>query len=245
VAIAPVVPQLLHWGSAFDKSVPLILVLALQMVLIGPNMVFGVALVALHRERRWLGVVAASAVLDLTLNFLLIGRTAEMLDNGALGAAIASTATEAFTFLAAVAILPRSMELWRLLPATARLLLIAVVQILAVHALIPVSIFLAVLGVIVVAGTIRLAAAPTDRASMRAATLNRPPDLFVPGEMTRITEGRVSPGERPQIAAKLARLHDWFLDAEQQHADDAPARSRCLDWADQRECICGAHGWRA
>jgi apolipoprotein N-acyltransferase len=83
---------------------------------------------------------------------------------------------------------------------------------------VPVSIFLAVLGVIVVAGTIRLAAAPTDRASMRATTLNRPPDLFVPGEMTRITEGRVSPGERPQIAAKLARLHDWFLEGSRREA---------------------------
>jgi O-antigen/teichoic acid export membrane protein len=143
VAIAPVVPQLLHWGSVFDKSVPLIAVLALQMVLIGPNMVFGVALVALHRERRWLAVVASSAVLDLTLNFLLIGRTAEMLDNGALGAAIASTATEAFTFLAAIAILPRTMELWRLLPVTGRLLLIALLQVLAVQVLLPISILLA------------------------------------------------------------------------------------------------------
>jgi apolipoprotein N-acyltransferase len=82
----------------------------------------------------------------------------------------------------------------------------------------PVSIFAAVFAVIVVAGTIRLAAAPTDRASMRAATLNRPPDLFVPGEMTRITEGRVPPDERPRIAAKLARLHDWFLKGSRREA---------------------------
>ena len=82
----------------------------------------------------------------------------------------------------------------------------------------PVSIFAAVFAVVVVAGTIRLTAAPSDRASMRAATLNRPPDLFVPGEMTRITEGRVSSDERTRITAKLARLHDWFLEGSRREA---------------------------
>ena len=83
---------------------------------------------------------------------------------------------------------------------------------------VPVSIFASVFGLIVIAGTIRLTAAPTDRASMRAATLNRPADLFVPGEMTRITEGRVSSDERPRIAVKLARLHDWFLEGSRREA---------------------------
>jgi apolipoprotein N-acyltransferase len=46
------------------------------------------------------------------------------------------------------------------------------------------------------AGSVRLMAAPTDRASIRTATLNRPIDLFAPGEMTRISEGRVSATER-------------------------------------------------
>ena len=40
-------------------------------------------------------------------------------------------------------------------------------------------------------GSVRLALAPTDRPSLRMATLNRPVDLFAPGEMTRIAEGRV------------------------------------------------------
>ena len=61
------------------------------------------------------------------------------------------------------------------------------------------------LGAIVLGGYVRLALAPTDRASMRAATINRPPDLFIPGEMTRIAEGRVAAGRaralRRQVVA--------------------------------------------
>ena len=91
----------------------------------------------------------------------------------------------------------------------------------------PVLTFVAVLGAIVVGGTVRLAAAPTDRASIRAATLNRPVDLFISGEMTRITEGRVSPGERPQIDKKLARLHDWFLEGSRR---EARAGARLIVW---------------
>lgn len=62
-----------------------------------------------------------------------------------------------------------------------------------------------VLVVVVAGGTLRLLAAPTDRPSMRTATLNRPADLFIPGEMTRITEGRVPAADHAALAAKLVR----------------------------------------
>src|SRR5207344_749874 len=73
----------------------------------------------------------------------------------------------------------------------------------------PVMACAAVFGVIVAAGSVRLVLAPTDRASLRTATLNRPVDLFVPGEMTRVAEGRVAAGERERFDDKLSRLHDW------------------------------------
>jgi apolipoprotein N-acyltransferase len=82
----------------------------------------------------------------------------------------------------------------------------------------PAVIYSAVLAAIVLAGTVRLAAAPTDRASIRATTLNRPVDLFVPGEMTRIAEGRLSNDERERMAGKLAQLHDWFLEGSRREA---------------------------
>jgi apolipoprotein N-acyltransferase len=82
----------------------------------------------------------------------------------------------------------------------------------------PVLMYAAVLGAIVLVGTLRLALAPTDRASLRTATLNRPVDLFIPGEMTRIAEGRVSSDERPRLTDKLTRLHDWFLEGSRREA---------------------------
>ena len=82
----------------------------------------------------------------------------------------------------------------------------------------PVITFASVLALVVLGGTVRLALARTDRASMRTATLNRPTDLFIKGEMTRITEGRVTAEDYPQLAAKTARLQDWFLEGSRREA---------------------------
>src|SRR5262249_30381900 len=60
--------------------------------------------------------------------------------------------------------------------------------------------------------------------------VNRPLDLFVPGEMTRIAEGRVSPEERPAFERKLMRLHDWFLDGSRR---EARAGARLIVWPEQ------------
>ena len=91
----------------------------------------------------------------------------------------------------------------------------------------PVLAFLVVFGAIVLGGSVRLALAPTDRPSLRTATLNRPVDLFMPGEMTRIAEGRVSPDERGPFGEKLTRLHDWFLEGSRR---EARAGARLIAW---------------
>jgi apolipoprotein N-acyltransferase len=98
----------------------------------------------------------------------------------------------------------------------------------------PVLTYAGVLGAIVLGGALRLALAPTDRPSLRTATLNRPVDLFIPGEMTRIAEGRVPQGERIHMAAKLTRLHDWFLDGSRR---EARAGARLVVWPEQNLLI--------
>ena len=94
----------------------------------------------------------------------------------------------------------------------------------------PLAVFLAVSAVVILGGTFRLAMAPTDGPSMRIATINRPLDLFVPGEMTRISEGRVSPADRPAFMQKLHRLHDWFLEGSRR---EARAGARLVVWPEQ------------
>jgi apolipoprotein N-acyltransferase len=91
----------------------------------------------------------------------------------------------------------------------------------------PVLACASVLVAIALGGSFRLVWAPTDRASTRVATLNRPADLFVKGEMTRVTEGRVSAEDRPQFERKLAKLQDWFLDGSRR---EARAGARVIVW---------------
>jgi apolipoprotein N-acyltransferase len=94
----------------------------------------------------------------------------------------------------------------------------------------PLAVVTAVTAVVIVAGTIRLTSAPTDGRSMRVAAINRPLDLFAPGEMTRMAEGRVSPADRPAFDEKLRRLHDWFLDGSRR---EARAGARLIVWPEQ------------
>jgi apolipoprotein N-acyltransferase len=84
-----------------------------------------------------------------------------------------------------------------------------------------------ILAIVMVGGALRLAAAPTNRASLRVATLNRPRGLFAPGEMTRITEASLSLEERGPLGAKMRRLHDWFLDGTRR---EALAGARLVVW---------------
>jgi apolipoprotein N-acyltransferase len=91
----------------------------------------------------------------------------------------------------------------------------------------PLIVCIGTLSAIVLIGAIRVAIARTDSSAIRMATLNRPVDLFIPGEMTRITEGRVRPEEMPQMTDKLARLHAWFLDGSRR---EARAGARLIVW---------------
>lgn len=98
----------------------------------------------------------------------------------------------------------------------------------------PVLACAAVLFGMVLAGSARVALAPTDRPSFRAVTINRPTDLFAPGEMTRIAEGRLSLDDRTALVDKLRRLHDWFLDGSRR---EARAGARLVAWPEQNLLI--------
>lgn len=98
----------------------------------------------------------------------------------------------------------------------------------------PLLAFASVFAVVLVVGSMRLSAASSDRPTLRVATLNRPIDLFMPGEMTRITEGRVTLADRPAFDAKLAKLQNWFLEGSQR---EARAGARLVVWPEQNLLI--------
>jgi apolipoprotein N-acyltransferase len=95
---------------------------------------------------------------------------------------------------------------------------------------VPLLAFGCVFATAIVSGTVRVSTASTERPTLRVAVLNRPTDLFVPGEMTRITEGSIASAERRSMDAKLARLHDWFLDGSRR---EARAGARLVVWPEQ------------
>jgi apolipoprotein N-acyltransferase len=100
----------------------------------------------------------------------------------------------------------------------------------------PVLIYAAVLGAIVSGGAVRLALASGERSTLRVATLNRPVDLFVPGEMTRIAEGRLQSDEAARVAEKLTRLQDWFVEGSRR---EARAGARLIVWPESNLLISG------
>jgi O-antigen/teichoic acid export membrane protein len=109
VAVAPAIPGLLHWPDAFDNSIPLMMILALQMPLVAVDMVIGTGLIALHRERAWLVVAVVAAGCNVLANVLLITLFQRSTGNGALGAAFATLATEFVMVAGALILLPRGI----------------------------------------------------------------------------------------------------------------------------------------
>jgi apolipoprotein N-acyltransferase len=90
-----------------------------------------------------------------------------------------------------------------------------------------VLLYAAVFGGITLAGSARLALTPTDGPSIRVAAISYPKELFAPGEVTRITEGRVRPDDRALLGEKVARLQDWFLDSTRR---EARAGAKLIAW---------------
>jgi apolipoprotein N-acyltransferase len=83
---------------------------------------------------------------------------------------------------------------------------------------------------ILAAGGLRLALAPTNGRSIRAAVVSFPKDMFVPGEVTRIVQGRVNANQRGLTEEKLGRLHDWFLESSRR---EARSGAQLVAWPEQ------------
>ena len=90
-----------------------------------------------------------------------------------------------------------------------------------------VAIYGAVAGAVLIGGSIRLARAPSGGPAIRAASVSFPREMFVPGEVTKIYEGRIATDEHDAVAAKLTRLQNWFLERT---VREAQAGARLVAW---------------
>jgi hypothetical protein len=81
--------------------------LVIQQPFMATDMIFGTALAALKKERRWLCVALAAAVFNPAVNLVAMPLFQTRFHNGAIGAAIVEIATELLMFAGALTLLPR------------------------------------------------------------------------------------------------------------------------------------------
>jgi len=96
IVLAPQLARLIGGGSQFDSSVPLLIILSLQIPLVAVDTVLGTGLYALDRQKRLALVGWCAAVLNPLFNLAAIPLTVHWFGNGAIGAAVMTAVTECF-----------------------------------------------------------------------------------------------------------------------------------------------------
>jgi O-antigen/teichoic acid export membrane protein len=101
--------SLLHYQAGYESAVILIQILALHIPIVGMDMVLGSALIAADRQKQWTIIGCGAAALNPLLNLIAIPLAIHAFNNGAIGAAIITVATEIFMMIGALAIRPRGI----------------------------------------------------------------------------------------------------------------------------------------
>ena len=93
----------------FQNAVPLLRILALHIPFVAMDMILGIALIARDRQKQWLIVGCLAAVFNPVVNLGLIPFTTRVFDNGAIGAAVATVATEGLMMAGAIYLRPKGV----------------------------------------------------------------------------------------------------------------------------------------
>ena len=96
----------LLYGAEFQQAVPLIRLLALQIPILGIDIVLASVVIAADRQRQWVAVSVAAAVFNPLANLVAIPVSEQAFGNGAIGAAVVTILTEVMLLVAAVAMQP-------------------------------------------------------------------------------------------------------------------------------------------
>jgi len=96
IVLAPQLTRLIGGGHQYDEAVPLLIILCIQIPLVAIDTVLGTGLFALDKQRRLAIVGWCAAVLNPAINLAAIPLTVHWFNNGAIGAAVITAATECF-----------------------------------------------------------------------------------------------------------------------------------------------------
>jgi O-antigen/teichoic acid export membrane protein len=99
----------LLYNGQFEQAVPVMWVLSLHIPLVGIDMVLALTLIATDRQKQWLYIGLAAAIVNPLLNLAVIPLAVNAFDNGAIGAAAVTVATEALMMAGALWLRPRGV----------------------------------------------------------------------------------------------------------------------------------------
>jgi O-antigen/teichoic acid export membrane protein len=142
--LAPRIPGILHWPADFASAVVPLRILALQPTIVAVDIIMGTAIIAVHRERRWLVVAFAGATFAIIGNLIAQPLAQHLTGNGAIGAAYVEIGTESLFFIGALILLPATYRPIGLPLTLLRAALSAVAMLAVGIALLPHSLPLAV-----------------------------------------------------------------------------------------------------
>lgn len=95
-----------RFPAAFDHSVPLMQILAINIPLMSITIVLGSAIMAYDRQKQWVIVGSINAALTVSLNLLAIPLATKWTGNGAIGAAAVMVVTEYVMLMGAMYLRP-------------------------------------------------------------------------------------------------------------------------------------------
>ena len=96
IVLAPQLTRLIGGGHQYDEAVPLLIILCIQIPLVAIDTVLGTGLFALDKQRRLAIVGWCAAILNPAINLAAIPLTVHWFNDGAIGAAVITAATECF-----------------------------------------------------------------------------------------------------------------------------------------------------
>lgn len=94
--LSPTLANVIGGGSEFGRSIPLIVILSINLPIVALDTVAGVAIFALNRQKPLVVAAVILAILNPLVNLAAIPLTARLWGNGAIGAALVTLATELF-----------------------------------------------------------------------------------------------------------------------------------------------------
>jgi hypothetical protein len=85
------------------------MILALHVPIVAMDMILGMVLVAIDRQKAWILVGVGACLLNPLLNLFMIPATIGIFDNGAIGASVATVLTELLMMVGALLLRPRGV----------------------------------------------------------------------------------------------------------------------------------------